>query len=366
MDAREFVDKLMKEDGVTEFCGVSDSTLKYVIEEVESRDLYTPFTNEGDAVAYAAGRSVNGSKVAVLMQNSGLTNASSPISSLTTLYDIPVVYVVGWRGYGKDEPQHRILGSTTIDLINSITGGLANIDVVGLDSTMLNQYGNFSQKFYLVIPGSITSVTTSGRDKADKTQDCVSHLIRSELIGQILEEVKDRRDVLILSTTGYTSRELMKFGEDRPSNFYMLGSMGCLASFALGVIKSCPDKKVVILDGDGSYLMRPEGLAMLHSFEDLSYCYILFNNGTHLSTGGQKLPSLIDNGIYDLNKFDFTNFRTFTSGSVMSHYFKEWLNGKMTSISMNVIVKSQSDPNLPRPVSSPEEIYKRFKEYCNS
>lgn len=366
MDAREFVDKLMKEDGVTEFCGVSDSTLKYVIEEVESRGLYTPFTNEGDAVAYAAGRSVNGSKVAVLMQNSGLTNASSPISSLTTLYDIPVVYVVGWRGHDKDEPQHRILGKTTIDLIKSITGGMSDISIVGPD-TELDQSsysGHFSQRFYLVIPGSITQ--SNNFDKTSRSQDHTRCLVRSELIGQILEEVKDRQDVLILSTTGYTSRELMKFGEDRPGNFYMLGSMGCLASFALGVIKSFPDKKVVILDGDGSYLMRPEGLAMLRSFENLSYCYILFNNGTHLSTGGQKLPFLIDNGIYDPNKFDFTNFRVITSGSVMSHYFKRWLNGNIDYVSMNVIVKSQSDPDLPRPTSSPEEIYKRFKEYCNS
>lgn len=364
MDAREFVDKLMKEDRVTEFCGVSDSTLKYVIEEAESRGLYTPFTNEGDAVAYAAGRSVNGSKVAVLMQNSGLTNASSPISSLTTLYDIPVVYVVGWRGYGKDEPQHRILGRTTINLINSITGGMSEINVIGSDSTQFDQCGDFSQKFYLITPGSITQSNIPS--KTSESQDCARHLVRSKLIGQILEEVKDRRDVLILSTTGYTSRELMKFGEDRPSNFYMLGSMGCLASFALGVIKSCPEKKVIILDGDGSYLMRPEGLAMLRSFDNLSYCYILFNNGTHLSTGGQKLPSLIDNGIYDLNKSDFTNFRTMTSESVMSYYFKLWLNGKIDYISMNVIVKSQADPDLPRPTSSPEEIYKRFKEYCNS
>ena len=44
MDAREFVDKLMKEDGVTEFCGVSDSTLKYVIEELESRDSRSTVT----------------------------------------------------------------------------------------------------------------------------------------------------------------------------------------------------------------------------------------------------------------------------------------------------------------------------------
>ena len=54
------VDKLINDAGIEEFCGVSDSTLKYLINEVTNRGIYTPFTNEGDAVAYAAGRTVAG------------------------------------------------------------------------------------------------------------------------------------------------------------------------------------------------------------------------------------------------------------------------------------------------------------------
>ena len=45
------------------------------------------------------------------MQNAGFGNSISTITSLVQLYEIPLVFLVGWRGYKKtDAPEHLGFG----------------------------------------------------------------------------------------------------------------------------------------------------------------------------------------------------------------------------------------------------------------
>ena len=55
---------------------------------------------------------------------------------------------------------------------------------------------------------------------------------RYKAIERILEHI--RANDLVLSTTGMISREVF-MTDDRPGNFYMIGSMGLLSSFGLGL-----------------------------------------------------------------------------------------------------------------------------------
>ncbi|PON13188.1 hypothetical protein C2W62_35680 [Candidatus Entotheonella serta] len=77
-------------------------------------------------------------------------------------------------------------------------------------------------------------------------------IARYEAIEAILTHV-DTAD-MVLSTTGMISREVFTT-EDRPGNFYMLGSMGLLSSLGLGLAVLAPQRRVWVLDGDGSALM---------------------------------------------------------------------------------------------------------------
>ena len=76
---------------------------------------------------------------------------------------------------------------------------------------------------------------------------------RSNIISQIMEKVTG--DHLVISTTGMISREVFNH-KDRNENFYMIGSMGLASSFALGVAKSNPNKKIIInlLDAEDKIL----------------------------------------------------------------------------------------------------------------
>ena len=66
----------------------------------------------------------------------------------------------------------------------------------------------------------------------------------------------------IVSANGYISRDLFETCE-KPSNFYMIGSMGLASSIALGVALKKPKKRVFVFDGDGNILMNLGSLATI-------------------------------------------------------------------------------------------------------
>ena len=75
-------------------------------------------------------------------------------------------------------------------------------------------------------------------------------------MAAVLELLTDQP---VIICNGFPSREAYKIA-DRPTHFYMIGSMGVAPSIGLGVALAKPDKKVVILDGDGNVLMASGSL----------------------------------------------------------------------------------------------------------
>ncbi len=95
---------------------------------------------------------------------------------------------------------------------------------------------------------------------------------------------------LVVACNGLISRQL--FGcSDRPSNFYMLGSMGLASSIGLGLAMAQPDKEVIVLEGDGNLLMNLGVLASIAASGAANLRHVVFDNGAHESTGGQKTIS---------------------------------------------------------------------------
>lgn len=97
-------------------------------------------------------------------------------------------------------------------------------------------------------------------------------------------------DELVVATTGMTSRELYVV-RDRPENFYMCGSMGCALSIGLGVALALPQRKVIVLDGDGAALMSLGSLSLARHLRLPNLEHIILDNGTYASTGDQPTCS---------------------------------------------------------------------------
>ena len=108
---------------------------------------------------------------------------------------------------------------------------------------------------------------------------------RIDAIAIIAEEAKSQ-DALLIGNIGYPSRELCAVG-DRPSNFYMLGSMGLASSIGLGLALARPDKRVIAIDGDGAVLMNLGSLATIADQDPKNYLLVILDNGCYGSTGSQ-------------------------------------------------------------------------------
>ena len=111
-------------------------------------------------------------------------------------------------------------------------------------------------------------------------------------IQTILRKVDDRD--LVLSTTGMISREVF-VTDDRSANFYMIGSMGLLSSFGLGLALQSPDKQVYVLEGDGSALMSLGALPLIASERPTNLVHFILDNEAYESTGAQpSISSKVD------------------------------------------------------------------------
>lgn len=107
--------------GIENFVGVPDSTMKHFIDEGLRRKKILVVTREEEAIGIAVGMSLSKSPSVVFMQNAGFGNSISTITSLVQLYKIPLIFVIGWRGYLKnDAPEHIFLGEIQKDLINLV------------------------------------------------------------------------------------------------------------------------------------------------------------------------------------------------------------------------------------------------------
>jgi phosphonopyruvate decarboxylase len=138
IEARDFVEAA-RARGFQWYAGVPCSYLTAFINYVlqDSSLHYLSMANEGDAVALIAGIALSGDPVrppplsgepprprrgVAMMQNSGLGNAVSPLTSLTWTFRLPQLLIVTWRGQPgvPDEPQHELMGAITPRLLENM------------------------------------------------------------------------------------------------------------------------------------------------------------------------------------------------------------------------------------------------------
>jgi len=227
----------------------------------------------------------------VYMQNSGIGNAVNPLLSLTDkeVYNIPLLLMIGWRGEGKDEPQHVKQGRVTNDLLDAM--GIPYL-ILDEDETLAKQQidealaeiKKTNTVFALVIrKGLFEKYSIKQKIESDY------NLSREEAIKVIVDQLQG--DELIVSTTGKTSRELFEYREEKGqkhnADFLTVGSMGHASQIALGIAINKPKRKVICIDGDGAVLMHMGAFAIVGAQSPQNYLHIVVNNGAHESVGGQ-------------------------------------------------------------------------------
>ena len=107
---------------IENFIGVPDSTMKYFIDQGFKKNKILISTKEEEAIGIAAGMSMSRSNSLVFMQNAGFANSLSTITSLVQLYKIPMIFLIGWRGFLKnDAPEHIKIGKIQPKLLQALS-----------------------------------------------------------------------------------------------------------------------------------------------------------------------------------------------------------------------------------------------------
>jgi len=91
----------------------------------------------------------------------------------------------------------------------------------------------------------------------------------------------------IVASLGHPAYDLFATG-DRDTYFYTWGSMGLASSIGLGLAMAKPDRRVVVLDGDGSLLMNLGSLATIGWVKPANLVVIVIDNRLYGTTGGQE------------------------------------------------------------------------------
>ena len=70
------------------------------------------------------------------------------------------------------------------------------------------------------------------------------------------------------------------------------GAMGKLSSVGLGIALARPERKVIVLDGDGSLLMSLGSLVTIGGMAPRNLLHVVCQNGVYEVTGGQPIPGV--------------------------------------------------------------------------
>jgi thiamine pyrophosphate-dependent acetolactate synthase large subunit-like protein len=78
---------------------------------------------------------------------------------------------------------------------------------------------------------------------------------------------------------------------DRPLNYFSFGAMGLGSSHGLGLALARPERKVVVLDGDGSLLMNLGTLVTIGKVAPTNLVHFVFKNGVYEANGSHPIPN---------------------------------------------------------------------------
>lgn len=288
---------------------------------------FIPTSHEHALPGLAAGWYMGSGEIPMIhMQNSGLPNAGDGFISFASVYKIPILALVTWRGDSEkdDSEPHQEIGMRTERLIRAF---LKDQNVFG------SRRGRFilrsferayeaaqrgeqaivrlsPQAFNKVLPLElpdleepipVVSEEQMWRTIRDRKEQARSRPQRTRVEG--LQELifETYADSAVVLANGYTSRA-GQAEADRLGNFYNVGYMGGGLAIGYGLAEANPDIDVFVIDGDQNALMstmtdklfvdtvlgrRPKNLH-----------YAILNNRVGASVGVTASESLPDHYYY--------------------------------------------------------------------
>jgi len=131
---------------------------------------------------------------------------------------------------------------------------------------------------------------------------------------EVQKVISRYRDGAVVVTTMSTNFEWPQVSTNPDLDLMFSGAMGKASSVGLGVALARPDKKVIVLDGDGSLLMNLGSLVTIANMAPPNLVHFVFENEVYRTTGGQLIPGAV--------KSSFTGLAA-AAGYTSMHQFED-------------------------------------------
>ena len=345
----------LQKNKISFFSGVPDSCLKvftYYLDKFKKKK-HLIAANEGGAVSAGIGYYLSTKRLPLIyMQNSGLSNAINPLISIAhkKVYSIPLLIMIGWRGSKKsqDEVQHHVKGKITPKLLKLLDINfciLRNKRCFSKLRKLIRKAYDNKKPVAFLIEKDILKAQKKYLPKNNNNYK----ILRKNFISKLLNKIP--YNAKIISTTGYTSRELAQIRKEKKSvkgnDFYMVGGMGHSSMVSLGYSLNTR-KMVICLDGDGSLLMHLGALRNLAFFGKTNLKHILLNNNAHESVGGQRTTAIGISFNKLVKSLGYKNYFKISNNKNVDKILKKFLKSRGPSF-LEVLISLGTLKNLSRP-----------------
>jgi sulfopyruvate decarboxylase subunit beta len=109
---------------------------------------------------------------------------------------------------------------------------------------------------------------------------------RDECLKVLARHVTDADIVLPVYSAAFDWIDI----RPHPLNYLSHGAMGLASSHALGLALGRPDRRIIVLDGDGSLLMNLGSLVTIAAAAPPNLFHFVCHNGTYEANGGHPIP----------------------------------------------------------------------------
>lgn len=187
-------------------------------------------------------------------------------------------------------------------------------------------------------------------------------MTRAEAVALALSRLAP--EDLVVAADGAISREAYR-AADRPRSFYMLGSMGHVASIALG-LALCRPERVIALDGDGNLLMGFGNLALVGGLRPGRFFHLVLDNRCYATTGGQTCLSRQVDLAAAAAGCGYAWTRRCDLGADPAAAIDAWLGAPSPALLDLVVDSHDPGPVARRIPMTPEEMADRFRRAVTS
>src|SRR4030088_1610777 len=112
--------------------------------------------------------------------------------------------------------------------------------------------------------------------------------------------VAERADAITITTEqaiGAWRAAVPEPANQIPDHLDIVGCMGSASTIGLGIAVAQPQRKVIVVDGDGSLLMQLGSLVTIAGAAPANFFHFVFENGVYETSGRPPLPA---EGRFDL------------------------------------------------------------------